>query len=108
MEKPKRDVVTSEMRARLLSNRDGKLTTDQWKQIVAEPLVTLLVIMIPGTFILGPRLGAFIIGGAWFVSVMAIVGIGTMLLLRAIRYSRSALHVGTFYAGEDTRRSWMF
>lgn len=91
-----------------MTNRDGRLTPDQWKQIVAEPLVTLMVLMIPGIFVLGPRLGAFIIGGSWLIGLMVIAGLGLMLLLRAIRYARAPLHMGTFYAGEETGTWWMF
>jgi hypothetical protein len=107
MEKPKRDIVTPEMRARLLVNREGKLTSDQWKSIVTEPLATLLVLMIPGVFILGPRLAYFLVGGLWIVAVMVIVAVVAVLAARAARYARLPLHFGTFYAG-DVPPLWMF
>jgi hypothetical protein len=108
MVKTKRDKVSGDMRARLLVNRDGKLTTEQWKSIVTEPLVTLLVLMIPGAVVLGPRLAYFFVGGYWLVSVIVAIAVVAVLLARAMRYARAPVQVGRFYAGEHTPAGWMF
>jgi len=108
MDKPKRDPVTNEMRSALMVNRDGRLTSQQYKNLIAEPLVTLLIILIPGMVVLGPRLAAFIFGGFWIVTVFALVALGAALLFRAMRYARAPIQVGTFYAAENTPPGWMF
>ncbi len=107
MEKQKRDMVTSEMRENLSVNRDGKLSSGQWKQIVTEPLVKLLLLMIPGLVVLGPRIASFIIGGLW-ISIVVLVGLGLMLLARAIRYARMPLYFGIFQAADSQHPRWMF
>ena len=54
-----RERVSSQMRSRLLTNRHGKLTSAQWKDMVTEPLGVMLLLLAPANIILGPRLLRF-------------------------------------------------
>lgn len=108
MDKRAGDSVNEHMRARLLVNRHGRLTTDQWKDMVTEPLATLGVLLIPGVVILGPRLGAFIWGGFALVTVAAIVALAVSLALRARRYARAPIHFAVLRAGAATPPFWAF
>lgn len=108
MEKLKHDPVNRDMRARLEQNRHGKLTADQWKEMVIEPLVTLMVLMIPAVVVMGPRLAMFVRGGTLYI-VLLLVGILILsMILRAIRYARAPLHSARLYAADDIRPFWMF
>lgn len=107
-EKPKRDAVSSDMRARLLSNKNGKLTSDQWKEMVTEPIVTLLLLLVPGIMLLRSTLLAFVVGGLWMVGVAAVVGFAIMLFMRGRRYARLPVHFEVLYGGGEFRPFWMF
>ncbi|MBZ0283957.1 MAG: hypothetical protein K8L97_24675 [Anaerolineae bacterium] len=108
MEKPKRDVVTPDMQKRLLINRDGKLTPGQWRDMITEPLVTLLLLMTPGIMVLGPRLGAMFFGGFTLIALLALVGLAVTVIFRAQRYARLPVHFEVFYAGNEFRPFWLF
>jgi hypothetical protein len=105
MNNAKRDTVTPDMRARLTANRDGKLTGQQWKEIVTEPLATLLLLLVPGIILLRSRVFSFFAGGGWLIVLLALV---VLILWRAKRYSRSPIHVGYFQAEQQFRPFWMF
>jgi hypothetical protein len=93
------------MQARLLVNRHGKLATAQWKELVMEPVVGLLLLVLPALFILGPRLLAFAATGAWLgLALVAVLAV--MLGLRARRYARLPLHAATLYTGASPRSGW--
>jgi hypothetical protein len=96
------------MRARLLVNRHGKLTTDQWKDMVTEPLVTLGLLLIPGVVILGPRLGAFIWGGFVVITLAAFIALAVSLLARARRYARATVHFAVLRAGDHIPPFWAY
>lgn len=106
MSQLRNDSVTEYMRARLLVNRHGRLTTDQWKDMVTEPLATLGVLLIPGVFVLGPRLGAFIWGGFALVTLAAVLALVISLALRARRYARAAVHFAILHGGAATPPFW--
>lgn len=108
MEKPKRDLVTPDMQKLLLTNRDGKLSAGQWRDMITEPLVTLLLVMTPGIMILGPRFSSFILGGFWIISGLAVLGIAVTVIFRAQRYARLPVHFEVFYAGNEFRPFWLF
>lgn len=101
MDKRGGNSVNEYMRARLLTNRHGKLTSDQWKDMVTEPLATLGLLLLPAVVILGPRLGAFIWGGFVLVSLGALIVLGAMLALRARRYARAPVHFAVLRAGNS-------
>jgi hypothetical protein len=108
MKNSKRDPVTADMRARLAANRDGKLTSNQWKEIVTEPIATLLLLLVPGIILLRARIFYYIAGGGWLIGVLVVVILVGVLLMRAGRYARAPIHVGVFRAAEQFRPFWMF
>ncbi|MBI5666692.1 MAG: hypothetical protein HZC41_01680 [Chloroflexi bacterium] len=92
------DGVNEHMRARLLVNRHGKLTSEQWKDMVTEPLAALGLLLLPGIVILGPRLGALLWGGFALVALGALLALGVALALRARRYARAPVHFAVLRA----------
>jgi hypothetical protein len=108
MSKPKRDIVSREMRARLMSNRDGKLTTDQWKDMVTEPFVKLLILMIPLSTVFILPIGRLALRNWWLFALIALVVIFLPIIARARRYARAPLQFATLYAGHMPRAWWMF
>jgi hypothetical protein len=102
------DEVSSDMRARLLTNRDGRLTTSQWKELVTEPLIKLMLLMVPGIILLGPRLYGLFFGGAWMLGIGALVLLAGMLFVRAGRYARAPLHYQILNVREEIPRLWVF
>ena len=107
MEKRKQ-TITPYMRERLLENRNGKLTSEQWKDMVMEPLVTLLLLLAPAILILGPRLVVFGIRGWWLVMLATIIAVSLTTLFRARRYARARVHFRELEAGQSPRPFWMF
>ncbi len=103
-----REEVTAEMRARLAVNRHGRLTADQWKDMVTEPLVILLLLMVPLILFLGPRLVVLTIRGILVISLVIVVVVVVPMLFRAYRYSRAPVHFSVLYAGADPVRGFVF
>jgi hypothetical protein len=100
-----RQDISPEMQKRLAVNRQGKLTTDQWKELVMEPVVVILLLCLPVLFILGPRM--VVMGrGLWLAAILIFVLIIVPALFRAYRYARQPLQCETLVAGEQTPPSW--
>jgi hypothetical protein len=99
--------VSAEMQTRLSSNRNGKLTTGQWKDMVTEPLVTLLVLAVPLMVILGPRLFVLTARGVGFAFLIVALFVFVPMLFRARRYARAPVLFDILYAVGE-RSSWMF
>ena len=100
--------VSPQMRQRLQANRRGKLHNEQWREVVMEPLVTVLLLMVPAIMLLRSFLLNLFIGGFWMIGVGAIVAAGIMLLLRARRYARIPVHFGVFRSPEKPPSKWLF
>ncbi len=100
-----RDALPAEMRSRLLTNRHGKLTAAQWKELVLEPLTGLLLLTLPALMVLGPRLLAFAGVGLW-VGLGVLAALAVMLGLRARRYARLPLDSAVLHTGAATRPRW--
>ena len=97
--------VSPEMRKRLLVNRHGKMTSDQWKDMVTEPLVTLLLLFVPVLFVLGPRvvmMGRMLWIGGFAVAILLFVPV----IFRAYRYARMPLHFAELKAGDESPAAW--
>ncbi|MBZ0295798.1 MAG: hypothetical protein K8L99_24785 [Anaerolineae bacterium] len=107
MAKTKRNYIPPEMQARLRVNRDGKMTTDQWKDMVTEPLVILMLLMVPIVIFFGPRLIALSARGLIYVFFVVILVIGVPMLLRARRYARSPVRFDRLFSGSVPQPSWM-
>ena len=108
MEKPKRDGISRQAREQLLANRHGKLTTSQWWELISEPLVVLLLLLIPGILLFGYVLIDLLADGLWALGIIVVVALGVMLALRARRYARMAVEFAILYGGKEFRPSWMF
>jgi hypothetical protein len=108
MEKPKNDFISDEMRVRLLANRNGKLTIQQYKDVITAPLATLLVLLAPLIVILGARLAVLSLRGLWIVLLVGLVVVLVPLVLRARRYARAPVHFAILNAGDHPRSFWEF
>lgn len=97
------DRVVPEMRERLLINRDGKLTGNQWLDLVTQPLMSLLVLSIPLMLFI-PRL--MLAMGFWLIA-MALVIVLTVLVFRAFRYARTPVHFAILESEQSTQ-VWRF
>lgn len=107
MEKTKRDPIIPEMRQRLSINRDGILSSQQWRDIVMEPLTPVLLMMIPAIFVLGPRLSLLLVRG-WFIALVAVGVLVLMLILRARRYARRPVFHAVLQAADTNPPGFMF
>jgi hypothetical protein len=108
MEKLKNDFISDEMRVRLLANRNGRLTVQQYKDAITAPLATLLVLLAPLIVILGARLAVLTLRGLWIVLLVGIVALLVPLALRARRYARAPVHFAILNAGDQPRSFWQF
>lgn len=104
----KKDPVPPDMRRRLASNRHGKLTAGQWQEIVMEPVIALLVLLLPVAFILGPRLLFIVSWGVWLVPLVSVGALGVVMFMRARRYARLPVHFAVLRAADRRRPLWMF
>ena len=95
------------MRERLLANRRGKLHSDQWRELVMEPLITIMLLMVPAIILLRSFLLTLFVGGLWMVGVGALVVVTVMLFRRARRYSRVQIYSAVFRAPERLPSKWM-
>lgn len=95
-----KDSMTAAMRSRLLENRNGRLTADQWKDMVTEPLVALLLLLTPGIILLGPRL-ALTLRALGIVVVVIVVVVIVPMIVRAWRYARAPVEFERLYAGDN-------
>lgn len=100
--------VSPQMRAQLLANRHGKLHNEQWREIVLEPLITILVLMVPTIILLRSFLLTLFVGGLWMVGAGALLAGGIMLVTRARRYARIPVYYGVFRATTKLPAKWMF
>ncbi len=100
--------LSNEMRARLLANRNGRLTVQQYKDIITAPLATLLVLLAPLIIVFGARFAILVTRGLWIVLLLAIVALFVPLVLRARRYARAPVYFAVLNAGSQPRSFWRF
>lgn len=101
-------IVSPTLRAWLLVNRTGKLHAAQWRELVTEPLVPLLLLMVPGIILLRSFLLTLFVGGLWMIGAGVLLGLGMMLFLRARRYARLPVQVATLRPTKHAPPVWMF
>ena len=65
--KRKRDEVVPEMRERLLANRNGRLTTSQWLDLIVQPLLILLLLSGVAMVVFGEMMLAVLADTWWLV-----------------------------------------
>ena len=103
-----RDQVSMQMRQRLLTNRHGKLTTSQWKDMVTEPLGVLLLLLAPAIIILGPRLLHFATRFLVVGLVVLVLVVVIPMLFRARRYARAPVYFERLYGGDRPAARLLF
>lgn len=101
-------MVSKEMRSRLLMNRHGKLTSDQWKDMVTDPIVKLLLLLVPIILFFGPFAARLTFRAWWIILIALILVLGLPLILRARRYARAPLQFAQLYSGSSPLSPWMF
>ncbi|MBK8020459.1 MAG: hypothetical protein IPK19_03275 [Chloroflexi bacterium] len=105
--KLKHDIVSTDMRRRLLANREGRLHSAQWLDLATEPLVALLLLAGPAAVILGPRLA--IVFRAWWLFLLIFVVVAVVpVLLRARRYARAPIFFTRLYGTGGLQRRILF
>jgi hypothetical protein len=100
--------LPDEMRVRLLANRNGRLTVQQYKDIITQPLATLFVLLTPLIIILGARFAMLAVRGLLFVLLVGIVALLVPLALRARRYARAPVRFAVLKAGSHPHSFWQF
>ncbi len=98
--------VVPEMRERLMTNRSGKLTVGQWGDIVMQPLMSLLVMMIPLLVILPRLVLAFWFG--WWLMIGVLMLLAVTTVFRAYRYARLPVYHAKLQADGGAPPFWMF
>lgn len=91
------------------TNRHGKLTSDQWLNLVTAPLPVLLVLATPvllALFFTPARLFLRFGPLASYALPALLVGMVVMLLFRARHYATLPLYQGVFYPGERGNTFW--
>jgi hypothetical protein len=107
--KRKADVVSDAMRQRLETNRNGEIATDQWLDLVTEPLVALLLAVPAALVVLGPRFSMFAV--TLRMPVLLLLGalaIIVPLVLRARRYARARIRFAVLNADQNVAAPLMF
>ena len=87
-----RERLSVELKRDLERNREGRLSSRQWRQLITEPLTTLLLLSVPIILLLGRY------GPAGRVIVLALVaGFLLTMGLRALLYARVKLNYRVLY-----------
>ncbi len=85
--------LSRETRDNLNRNRDGRLSSRQWLQLITEPLTTLLLLSVPLTLIAGRY------GPAGRLIVIALIGAFVLTMaMRALRFARVKLCYRVLFA----------
>lgn len=88
-----------ETRNDLKRNREGKLSSRQWLQLITEPLTTLLLLSVPLILIAGRY------GPAGRLIVIALIGAFVLTMaMRALRFARVKLCYRVLYADGKSSR----
>ena len=109
MATPKRKAQSKMLKAWLGTNRHGKLTSDQWLNLVMAPLPTVLLLSLPvflALFFTPARIFLRFGRLTRYMLPLLVLGIVLMLFFRARHYATLPLYQGTFYAGENQNRLW--
>ncbi len=99
MTKRKRDPVLPEMRQRLLANRDGRITANQWIDLIAQPLLILGVLLGLAYIVFGRYMVRLTANYWWVLVPLIILLVLVPLIARAYRYARAPVHFARLYAG---------
>lgn len=97
MKQPSTPLSTDNLN-RIARNRTGRLTISQWFDITIEPVITLLVLLLPLGVLLLPRLLMWGRSLWWLVLIVGLVVL-IPVPFRAVRYMRMPLRYATLYGG---------
>lgn len=100
--------VSPRMRQFLLANRQNKLHGDQLREVVLEPFISLLLLMVPAIILLRSLLFSLFVGGLWMVGAVGIAYGLFRLFQRRWRYKRIKIYYGIFHTGETLPPRWQF
>ena len=91
--------LSRETRNDLKRNREGRLSSRQWLQLITEPLTTLLLLSVPLILIAGRY------GPAGRLIVFALIGAFVLTMaMRALRFARVKLCYRVLYADGEAAR----
>ena len=94
--------LSRETRNDLERNRDGRLSSRQWLQLITEPLTSLLLLSVPLILIAGRY------GPAGRLIVIALIGAFVLTMaMRALRFARVKLCYRVLFADGEAAR-WKF
>lgn len=97
------------MRARLVANAQGKLTAEQRRDLVTEPLTPLLILLIPGVILGSNLLGRALLGRTLVLIVLGVLVIFAVpMVIRAWRYSNPDIQSAVLYTGANGVDRWLF
>ncbi len=83
-------------------NREGRLSSRQWLELITEPLTSLLLLSVPMVLLLG-RYGM----AGRFLVIALIVGFLITVAMRAVRFARIKLCYRVLYP-EEIHARWRF
>jgi len=96
------DTLNENLKYDFQRNRNGKLSSRQWLELVTEPIISLMLLSVPLILLVG-RFGA---AGRYLV-LLIVVGFILMTVLRAMRFARVKLTYRVLFA-EEIHPRWMF
>ncbi len=100
--------VSPKMRQFLLVNRVNRLHPDQLREIVLEPFISLLLLMVPAIILLRSLLFTLFVGGLWMVGAVGIAYGLFRLYQRWWQYRRVKIYYGIFHTGQRLPPRWQF
>lgn len=100
-ESKQKNIVVPAMRERLMVNRTGKLTTNQWVDIVTYPLVSMLVLFIPLSVVLMPFMMRAMMRLAIILPILLLF-FAIPFMIRAFKYARVPVYYGILTASSDS------
>lgn len=100
--------VSPRMRQFLLANKKNKLHPDQKREIVFEPLISILLLMVPVIILLRGYLFTIFVGGLWMIGALGVLYGVFQLYRRSRRYARVKIFYGIYHTGEYLAPRWQF
>ena len=96
------DRLSKDLLNDFLRNREGRLSSRQWLELITEPVTTLLLLAAPMALLLG-RYGM----AGRLVVLALIIGFALTMAMRALRFARVRLCYRVLYP-EQIRARWRF
>jgi hypothetical protein len=100
-ESKQNNIVVPAMRERLMVNRTGKMTANQWLDIVIHPIVTMLVLFIPLSVVLMPFMMRAMMRLAIILPILLLF-FAAPFIVRAFKYARAPIYFEMLTASSDS------